>query len=46
MAKTRFRGFSMKKQDFRGLTTRNQGPKHNYEYKERGLYAKSDEKGL
>jgi hypothetical protein len=33
MAKTRFRGFSVKKQDFRGLTARNQGPKHNYEYK-------------
>jgi hypothetical protein len=30
MAKTRFRGFSMKKQGSRGLTARNQGPKHNY----------------
>jgi hypothetical protein len=43
MDKTRFRGFSAKKQGFRGL---NQGPKHNYAYKQRGLYAKSDEKGL
>jgi hypothetical protein len=30
MAKTRFRGFSVKKQGSRGLTARNQGPKHNY----------------
>jgi hypothetical protein len=30
MAKTRFRGFSVKKQGFRGLSARNQGLKHNY----------------
>jgi hypothetical protein len=30
MAKTRFRGFFVKKQGFRGLTARNQGLKHNY----------------
>jgi hypothetical protein len=30
MAKTRFRGFSVKKQGSRGLTTRIQGLKHNY----------------
>jgi hypothetical protein len=30
MAKTRFRDFSVKKQGSRGLTARNQGPKHNY----------------
>jgi hypothetical protein len=30
MAKTRFRGFYAKKQGFRGLSARNQGPKHNY----------------
>jgi hypothetical protein len=46
MAKTRFRGFSVKKQGSRGLTARNQGPKHNYAYKQRSLYAKGDEKGL
>jgi hypothetical protein len=46
MAKTKFRGFSAKKQGFRGLTARNQGLKHNYADKQRGLYAKSDEKGL
>jgi hypothetical protein len=46
MAKTRFRGFSAKKQGFMGLSARNQGLKHNYTYKQRGLHAKSDEKGL
>jgi hypothetical protein len=46
MAKTRFRGFSVKKLSFRGLSARNQGLKHNYTYKQRGLYEKSDEKGL
>jgi IS5 family transposase len=46
MAKTRFWGFSVRKQGFRGLSARNQGLKHNYAYKQRGLYAKSDEKGL
>jgi hypothetical protein len=46
MAETRFRGFSVKKQDFKGLSARNQGPKHNYAYKQSDLYAKSDEKGL
>jgi hypothetical protein len=30
MAKTRFMGFFVKKQDFRGLTARNQRPKRNY----------------
>jgi hypothetical protein len=30
MAETRFRGFSVKKQGFRGLSARNQGPKCNY----------------
>jgi hypothetical protein len=30
MAKTRFRGFSVKKQGSRGLSARNQGSKHNY----------------
>jgi hypothetical protein len=33
MAETRFRGFSVKKQGSRGLSARNQGPKHNYAYK-------------
>jgi hypothetical protein len=46
MAKARFKGFSVKKHGSRGLTARNQGLKHNYTYKQRGLYAKSDEKGL
>jgi hypothetical protein len=46
MAKTRFRGFSAKKLGFRGLSARNQGLEHDYAYKHRGLYAKSDEKGL
>jgi hypothetical protein len=30
MAEARFRGFSVKKQGFRGLSARNQGPKCNY----------------
>jgi hypothetical protein len=30
MAETRLRGFSVKKQDFKGLSARYQGPKHNY----------------
>jgi hypothetical protein len=30
MAETRFRGFFVKKQGFRGLSARNQGPKCNY----------------
>jgi hypothetical protein len=38
MAETRFRGFSVKKQGFGGLSARNQGLKHTY--------AKSDEKCL
>jgi hypothetical protein len=46
MAETRFRGFSVKKQGFWGLSARYQGPKRNYAYKQRVLYAKSDEKGL
>jgi hypothetical protein len=29
-AETRFRGFSVKKQGFRGLSARNQGPKRSY----------------
>jgi hypothetical protein len=29
MAKIRFRGFSVKKPGFRGLSSRNQGPKCN-----------------
>jgi hypothetical protein len=33
MAKTRFRGFFVKKQGSRGLTTRIQRLKHNYVYK-------------
>jgi hypothetical protein len=37
---------SAKKQGSRGLSARNQGLKHNYAYKQRGLYAKSGEKGL
>jgi hypothetical protein len=30
MAETRFKGFSVNKQDFRGLSARYQGPKRNY----------------
>jgi hypothetical protein len=37
MAKTRFRGFSAKKQGFMGLSARNQGLKHNYTIN-RGVY--------
>jgi hypothetical protein len=40
MANTRFRGFSVKKQGSRGLTARNQGPKHNYAYKPKVYSAK------
>jgi hypothetical protein len=40
MAKTRFRGFSVKKQGFRSLTARNLGLKHNFIYKQRGLCVK------
>jgi hypothetical protein len=40
MANTRFRGFFVKKQGSRGLTTRNQGPKHNYAYKPKVYRAK------
>jgi hypothetical protein len=46
MAKTRFRGFSAKKLVFRCLSAKNQGLEHYYAYKHRGLYAKSDKKGL
>jgi hypothetical protein len=41
MAKTRFRGFSVKKQGFRGLSARNQGLKHNYAYKPKVYSAKN-----
>jgi hypothetical protein len=40
MAKTRFRGFSVKKQDFRDLAARYQGLTHNYVYNAKGLCAK------
>jgi hypothetical protein len=33
MAETRVQGLSVKKQGFRGLSARNQGPKCNYAYK-------------
>jgi hypothetical protein len=33
MAKTRFSGFSVKKQEFQGLICKNPGLKHNYGYK-------------
>jgi hypothetical protein len=33
MAKTRYRGFSVRKQGSRGLTARYQGLKHKYTYK-------------
>jgi hypothetical protein len=45
MAKTSFRGFSAKKQGFQGLNCKKPGLKHNYTYKQGGLYANSDEKG-
>jgi hypothetical protein len=40
IAKTRFRGFSMKKQGFQGLTAKNQGLKYNYAYKTKVYSAK------
>jgi hypothetical protein len=40
MAKTRFKGYSAKKQGFRGLSARNQGLKHNYAYKSEVYSAK------
>jgi hypothetical protein len=46
MAKTRFRAFLRRNRTSRGLSARNQGQKHNFTYKQRGSYAKSDEKGL
>jgi hypothetical protein len=42
MAETRFRGFSVKKQGYRGLSARNQGPKHNYAYKPK-VYSGKDQ---
>jgi hypothetical protein len=33
MAKKRFGGFSVKKQDFQGLNCKKPGLKHNYTYK-------------
>jgi hypothetical protein len=44
MAKTRFRGFSVKKQDFRDLAARYQGLKHNYAYKLK-VYSAKDKIG-
>jgi hypothetical protein len=32
VVKTRFRGFSVKKQDFQGLNCKKPGLKHNYDY--------------
>jgi hypothetical protein len=40
MAKTRFKGFSVKKHGCRGLTTRIQGPSHKYVYKPKVYSAK------
>jgi hypothetical protein len=40
MAKTRFKGFSVKKHGCRGLTTRIQGPRHKYVYKPKVYSAK------
>jgi hypothetical protein len=40
MAETRFGDFFVKKQDFRGLSARNQGLKHNYAYKLKSYSAK------
>jgi hypothetical protein len=40
MAKTRFRGFSVKKQGFQGLNCKKPGAKHNYVYNAKGLCAK------
>jgi hypothetical protein len=40
MAKTRFKGFSVKKHGYRGLTTRIQGPRHKYVYKPKVYSAK------
>jgi hypothetical protein len=46
MAKTRFGGFSVKKQGSRGLSARNQRPKHNYAYKPKVYSAKGQVKDL
>jgi hypothetical protein len=46
MAKTRFGGFSVKKHGSRGLSARNQRPKHNYAYKPKVYSAKGQVKDL
>jgi hypothetical protein len=46
MAKARFMTFSVKKQGFQGLNCKKPEAKTYYTYKQRGLYAKSSEKGL
>jgi hypothetical protein len=46
MAKTRFKGFSVKNRASRGLTARNQGPNHKYVYKPKVYSAKGQVKDL
>jgi hypothetical protein len=46
MAKTRFRGFSVRKQGSRGLTARYQGLKHKYAYKLKVYSAKDQVQDL
>jgi hypothetical protein len=47
MIKTVYRGLSARKLSFTGLfINKNQGLKHNYEIKQRGLSAKRSEKDL
>jgi hypothetical protein len=46
MAKTRFKGFSVKKQGSRSLTARNQGLKHKYVYKLKFYRAKDQVQDL
>jgi hypothetical protein len=44
MAKTRFRGFSVKKLGFQGLNCKNRDLKHNYTYKPK-VYSVKDQRG-